>query len=94
MAFQERNLSGSPDGKTRFNKYFDNVRLVADYYARGGAKYLRDHDLRDLDFSGLKLVSKWKTFSNFEDFSKKAHELNWILIRGKHYPLEDILDFS
>lgn len=87
VAYRNRFMVGTADGSKVFKKYFDRVYQFASYYARGGTEYLRDRDLDHINYSGLKPIPRMTTFSSFEDLSRKAHELNWILIRGKHFNL-------
>lgn len=87
IALRARYLAGSADGSKVFDKYFARVDKCASYYARGGLEYLRDRDVAGLRFSNLRLVPAMTHFTDFEDLSQKAHTLNWILIRGKHYKI-------
>ena len=87
VALQQKYFAGTPDGKKTFKKYFDRVRKFVKYYACGGLEYLRDKDYSTISFSGLRIIPPNININSFEELSKKAHELNWIVIRGKHYPL-------
>ena len=84
-ALQERFREGTEAGKEEFNKYFARTRSFANYYARGGLGWMRERDLARVDFSTLPRTVKRYPISTFEDLSKKAHELNWIVFQGKHY---------
>jgi len=87
VALREGLFTNSPEGLKHFSKYFAKVDEFASYYARGGTEYLRDKDYGHFDYSGLRRIPKRTTFKSFEDLSQKAHALNWILIRGKHYKI-------
>lgn len=86
-ALQEQYRSGSEAAKTQFAKWRARVEIFASYYARGGEGYLRDFEIDNLDMTHLK--RKWPVtpITSFEQLSRRAHELNWMVFRGKH--LED-----
>jgi len=83
-ALQEQYRCGSEAASEQFTKWRTRVEKFTSYYARGGEGYLRDYDIDHLDMAHLN--RKWTAtpITSFAQLSKRAHELNWMVYRGKH----------
>lgn len=57
----------------------------AEYYARGGADIIREHEMKMFDLSTLPAPQARYRFHDINTLSEDAHKTNWILIRGKHF---------
>jgi len=69
----------------QFKKWFIRSETAASYYARGGERYLRDRDLKDLYLSELPRHWVSTPIRSFEQLSEASHRINRIVLRGKYW---------
>jgi len=85
VELQGEHLSPSQAHYDQFAKWFLRAQTAGSYYARGGRKYLRDTDIKDLDFSELPRSWTHSPIRSFAQVSEVAHGINRILLRGKFW---------
>jgi len=89
VELQEDHLSPSQAHCSQFEKWFMRADIAARYYSRGGQKYLRDSDLKDLDLSNLERDLHKTPIRSFEQVFELAHSMNRIVLRGKYWRQEE-----
>lgn len=75
--------------KAHLTKWLKNSLKYAEYFAKGGDENVRENDMTKVDLNKVgHHLPPLILVRNSQELSYYIHESNWVLIRGKHYPLE------
>jgi hypothetical protein len=78
-----------PAHLVRIRKWFSLSQKYVQYFARGGAEFLREADMRSFSIASLPRLPMRTYQLDASHLFDLAHEMNWKLIRGKRLPEDD-----
>jgi len=86
--FSPNSLLSDREAHRLFVDWKELTYTYIDYFIYDGSKNLNEQEARAAQIEGLPRRLSGTSPRLLSDLAQQAHESNWILIRGKHYPLQ------
>lgn len=79
-------IDPTPEMLRRVDRWFYLQDRYLEYFARGGGEILREAAIKHIAMDEVGRLAKAAAIGSFADMAPIVHDVNWRLIRSKHWP--------